>query len=50
MLVQKTQANPASPDHLTFVSRIFSTNKTKDRAFAGAVTAHKSDMFTGIDL
>jgi hypothetical protein len=50
MLVQQTETNTSSPDYITFVRRFFTADKTKDSAFACAISANEPNVFAGIDL
>jgi hypothetical protein len=50
MLIQKTQPDASRFYYVTVVRRFFAAYESKDCALAGAISAYKSDMFTGVDL
>jgi hypothetical protein len=50
VLVQQAQFHSARAHNVATVRRFITSNKPKDRAFAGAVPAYQSHVFAGIYL
>jgi hypothetical protein len=50
VLVQETQTNATRAHDIATICRLVISDETEDRALAGAVSADKSDVFSGIYL
>ena len=50
VLVQQAQSHATRAHDVAAIRRLVTTNETEDRAFTGAVSTYKSDVFSGIDL
>jgi len=50
MLVQQAQLQSTRTDHVATIRGLITSDETKDRALAGAVSTDESDVFSSIYL
>jgi hypothetical protein len=50
VLVQQTQLDATRAHDVAAIRRLVTADETEDRAFAGAVSTYKSDVFSRINL
>jgi hypothetical protein len=50
VLVQQAETHTTRTHDVATIGALFTSDETKDRALAGAVSTYESDVFTGIDL
>jgi hypothetical protein len=50
VLVQQSQLKTARAHHVSTIRRLITTNEAEDRALTGAVSPHKSYVFSRVHL
>jgi hypothetical protein len=50
VLVQQAETKAAGTHDVAAIRRLVTADETEDRAFAGAVSTYKSDVFSRINL